>query len=48
MKDRLDASVDLIIDGGYAGMEPTSVIDISEDTPILIRKGLGDVSAFVD
>jgi tRNA threonylcarbamoyl adenosine modification protein (Sua5/YciO/YrdC/YwlC family) len=33
--------VDLIIDGGYCGFEPTTVIDLMEDTPILLRQGKG-------
>ena len=38
--------LDLVIDGGYCGMEPTSVIDLVEDTPEIIRRGQGDVSHF--
>jgi tRNA threonylcarbamoyl adenosine modification protein (Sua5/YciO/YrdC/YwlC family) len=42
----LGTQVDLIVDGGYCGMEPTSVIDMSEDTPEIIRRGQADVSMF--
>lgn len=38
--------VDAIIDGGYCGMEPTTVIDLTGDLPQLQRQGLGDFSPF--
>jgi len=41
MKDSIGSQVDLVIDGGYCGMEPTSVIEILEDGPELIRRGKG-------
>nr|VFJ44499.1 MAG: tRNA threonylcarbamoyl adenosine modification protein, Sua5/YciO/YrdC/YwlC family [Candidatus Kentron sp. DK]VFJ46402.1 MAG: tRNA threonylcarbamoyl adenosine modification protein, Sua5/YciO/YrdC/YwlC family [Candidatus Kentron sp. DK] len=46
MQDRLGNAVDLIIDGGSCGMEPTTVVDLTEATPHLVRKGLGDPRAF--
>jgi len=44
--DRVSPLVDLIIDGGATGIEPTTVVDLSEGRFDLIRKGKGDVSAF--
>ena len=41
----LNGRVDLIIDGGWCGIEPTSVIDMTEGTELL-RAGKGDVSLF--
>ncbi|MFA6537206.1 MAG: L-threonylcarbamoyladenylate synthase [Patescibacteria group bacterium] len=38
--------VDLIIDGGILQNEPSSVIDLSGETALIIRKGKGDVSMF--
>lgn len=35
--------VDLVIDGGYGGIVPSTVIDCSGDEPVLIREGLGEV-----
>lgn len=35
--------VDVVIDGGYGGMIPSSVIDCTGDKPLLIREGLGEV-----
>ena len=46
MKDTLGHAVDLIIDGGYCGYEPTSVVDLNEDPPQVRRVGKGDVSLF--
>jgi tRNA threonylcarbamoyl adenosine modification protein (Sua5/YciO/YrdC/YwlC family) len=46
VRETLQHDLDLVIDGGYCGMEPTSVIDLSEDAPVIVRRGLGDVSAF--
>ena len=47
IRDQLDKQVDLIIDGGPVGLEPTTVIDLTGDTPVLIRQGKGDASAFL-
>ena len=38
--------IDLVIDGGPAPEQPSSVISIINDEPEIIRKGLGDVSVF--
>lgn len=44
MRELLDHFVDLVIDGGYCGMEPTSVIDMTGDVPEVARAGKGDVT----
>ncbi len=46
MRDILDTQVDLIIDGGYCGFEPTTVVDMEADTPTVVRVGKGDASIF--
>lgn len=46
IRDLLSGQVDLIIDGGYCGMEPTTVVELFEDYPKVLRVGLGDPSAF--
>lgn len=46
IRETLQHDLDLVIDGGFCGMDPTSVIDLSEDVPVIIRRGLGDVTAF--
>lgn len=38
---QLEKQVDLIIDGGNCGLEPTTVIDLTEDSPVLRREGKG-------
>ena len=45
IRDRLDYAVDLIIDGGWCGTEPTTVIDMTDGVE-LVRQGRGDVSLF--
>jgi len=44
--ERYENQVDLVLDGGYGGHFPSSVIEISEDTVEIIREGAGDVSDF--
>jgi tRNA threonylcarbamoyl adenosine modification protein (Sua5/YciO/YrdC/YwlC family) len=46
IRDRLESQVDVIIDGGSCGMEPTSVLDLSRGEVVVLRKGKGDVSQF--
>jgi tRNA threonylcarbamoyl adenosine modification protein (Sua5/YciO/YrdC/YwlC family) len=45
IRTRLEHEVDLILDGGPCGIEPTTVIDLSGPEPILIRKGKGDIAS---
>lgn len=42
----LQHHVDLVIDGGYCGIEATSVINLVEDVPEIIREGAGDLATF--
>ena len=42
--ERLGPQVDLVIDGGYCGLEPTTVLDLTGETPKVLRHGRGDVS----
>ncbi len=46
IRDTLEHFVELVIDGGYCGLEPTTVIDLTEHTPQLVRQGKGDFSPF--
>jgi tRNA A37 threonylcarbamoyladenosine synthetase subunit TsaC/SUA5/YrdC len=46
IKSLLSNRVDMIIDGGFCGIEPTSVIDLSEDEPKILREGAGSVEDF--
>ena len=38
--------VDLIIDGGYGDNQPSTIIDLSEGEPVVIREGKGDSNIF--
>ena len=46
MREALDKHVDLIIDGGFCGLEPTTVVDMTADPPALVRRGKGDATLF--
>ena len=45
IEDRIGNQIELIVDAGPIGIEPTSVIDLSEGSAIILRKGKGDVSS---
>ncbi len=44
---KLEGVVDLIIDGGFSGHEPTTVVSLVEGTPEILRQGLGDTDWLV-
>ena len=46
IRDRIGSQVDLIIDGGTGGIEPTTVVDLSHGRIELLREGKGDTAAF--
>lgn len=46
IKEVLSHQVDLVIDGGYCGFEPTTVVEMEEETPRVVRVGKGDVGLF--
>jgi tRNA threonylcarbamoyl adenosine modification protein (Sua5/YciO/YrdC/YwlC family) len=46
IRERLEHLVDLVIDGGACGMTPTTVVDLTTDTPQVLRYGKGDASPF--
>ncbi len=46
IRDALEHQLDVILDGGACGVAQTSVIDLSGDEPILVRRGKGDVTSF--
>ncbi len=43
--DRIGNQIEMIVDGGPAGVEPTTVIDLSGGTVEVLRQGRGDVSS---
>lgn len=46
MRARLEKQVDLILHGGIIGEAPTTVVDLSEDEPVILREGRGDPAPF--
>jgi len=46
IQDRLDEQLELILDSGPCGIEPTSVIDLTGALPELIRAGRGPLAPF--
>ena len=43
---KIEKQVDLIVDGGNCGPEPTTMIDIVEGIPKVLRVGKGDPKPF--
>ena len=46
IEERLIKHVDLFLDSGWSNVDLSTVVDLSEEEPTLIREGLGDASAF--
>ncbi len=44
--EQLDHAVDAVVDSGDCGIEPTTVIDFSQEEPEIVRRGAGDTSGF--
>jgi tRNA threonylcarbamoyl adenosine modification protein (Sua5/YciO/YrdC/YwlC family) len=42
--ERLSTQVDLVIDGGFSANRPTTVLDLVDGAPVVVREGLGDIS----
>ncbi|HEX7080227.1 MAG TPA: L-threonylcarbamoyladenylate synthase [Gammaproteobacteria bacterium] len=47
VRGRLERQVDAIIDGGTCGLEPTTVLDLTDGNVTVVRQGKGDASAFL-
>ena len=46
VKDELDAVLDVVVDSGECGTQPTTVVDFSSGAPEVVRVGAGDPSRF--
>lgn len=46
IRELLEHRLDLVIDGGYCGMEPSTVVDLVGAVPLLLRAGKGDPAPF--
>ena len=47
IEERFGKRLDLVIDGGVIVAEHSSIIDLTEDVPRVVREGKGDVSFFL-
>lgn len=47
MLDTLGHAVDLVVDGGHCGFEPTTVVSLEDDSPVVVRTGVGDATLFL-
>lgn len=46
INETLGHQLDLVIDGGFCGFEGTTVVDLTDDFPVVTRHGAGDATAF--
>ncbi len=47
IRDALQKQVELVIDGGSCSLLPTTVVDLTGEAPVVLRKGRGDVAPFI-
>jgi tRNA threonylcarbamoyl adenosine modification protein (Sua5/YciO/YrdC/YwlC family) len=47
IEERIGNDIDVIVDAGTVGIEPTSVLDLTSGTVQVLRRGRGDVTAFL-
>jgi len=47
MRRRLQGRVDLVIDGGTCGLEPTTLVALLDGAPEVLREGVGDPAPFL-
>jgi tRNA threonylcarbamoyl adenosine modification protein (Sua5/YciO/YrdC/YwlC family) len=46
IRARLERQVDLILDGGSCGIEPTTIVNLTGDMPVITRVGKGSTAPF--
>ena len=46
IRERLERELELVIDSGSCGTQPSTVIDLTGDTPVVLRKGRGSLEPF--
>ena len=46
IEQQLEKRIDVFIDSGLGTLTTTSIVDLSGDQPVIVRRGVGDVSAF--
>jgi tRNA threonylcarbamoyl adenosine modification protein (Sua5/YciO/YrdC/YwlC family) len=45
--DRFKGVVDIVIDGGYGGIKPSTIVDCSDGSFTVIRQGLGNIEEYL-
>ena len=48
IRERFGAHLDLVIDGGACSLEPTTVVDLRDLPPTIVREGRGDTAPFIE
>ena len=43
IREHFEGKVDLILDGGMSSLEVSTIVDLTEDTPVIVREGAGDI-----
>lgn len=46
IEQRIGHALDLVLDAGNCGLEPSTIVDLSGDAPVLLRAGKGDPRPF--
>lgn len=46
IRERLANELDALLDGGSCGLEPTTVVDLIAQPPVIVRQGLGSIAPF--
>ena len=46
IRETLEHSIDMVIDGGPCDLAPTTVVDLTSGSPVVLREGKGDIDAF--
>jgi tRNA threonylcarbamoyl adenosine modification protein (Sua5/YciO/YrdC/YwlC family) len=46
IRERLQRQLDVILDGGHCGIEPTTVMDLAVSPPVIVRRGKGSLAPF--
>ncbi|MCX7143162.1 MAG: L-threonylcarbamoyladenylate synthase [Proteobacteria bacterium] len=46
IRERLEHSLDLVLDGGSCGIDPTTMVDLTGTVPQLLRQGKGSIEPF--
>jgi tRNA A37 threonylcarbamoyladenosine synthetase subunit TsaC/SUA5/YrdC len=44
IRERFQKALQAVVDAGACPMQPTTVVDLSSDPPVLVRQGRGELS----